>query len=62
MGKAGPETRLVQRIVEAIRREYPRAWVQKIHGGPYQTAGIPDLFVVIAGRLLALEVKARRRG
>lgn len=29
----------------------------KIHGGPYQSAGIPDIIGCIGGRFVALEVK-----
>lgn len=31
------------------------AW--KIHGGPYQTAGIPDIIACVNGRFVGLEVK-----
>lgn len=59
---AGPEKRLVSRIVAAIAEEYPQAWVMKVHGSPYQAAGTPDLLVVVDGHLVALEVKAQRAG
>lgn len=59
---AGPETRLVNRIKAAIEKEHPSAWVLKVHGGPYQTAGVPDLFVVADGHLIGLEVKCPRPG
>jgi hypothetical protein len=32
-------------------------WTLKIHGGPFQTAGIPDLLCVKYGRAVFLEVK-----
>ncbi len=32
-------------------------WVMKIHGGPYQLAGVPDLLCLKAGRAVFLEVK-----
>jgi hypothetical protein len=32
-------------------------WVMKIHGGPYQLAGVPDLLCVKDGRAMFLEVK-----
>jgi hypothetical protein len=59
---AQPETKLVGRIRDAITDEYPDAWITKISGGPYQTAGIPDLLVCIKGILFGLEVKAQRVG
>lgn len=49
-------------IVLAIKNRWPSAWVTKIHGGSYQSAGIPDLLVVVHGRLVALEVKAKKPG
>lgn len=32
-------------------------WWLKVHGGPMQPAGVPDLLVCSAGRFVALEVK-----
>lgn len=32
-------------------------WHMKIHGGPYQRAGIPDLLVIIKGHAFFFEVK-----
>lgn len=32
-------------------------WVMKIHGGPYQLAGVPDLLCLKGGRAMFLEVK-----
>lgn len=58
----GPEKRLEKRIVSAISREWPGSFVLKVHGGAFQTAGIPDLLVVMEGRLVGIEVKARRPG
>lgn len=60
MSKPGPETLLVDRIRKAIKREHPTAWVMKVHGSPYQPAGIPDLLVVLDGHLTGIEVKAPR--
>lgn len=59
---AGPETRLVDRMRRAIVARWPDAFVVKIHGNPYQTAGLPDLLVVVGGRLVGVEVKAPRAG
>lgn len=46
-------------IVAAIVRSAKKQgwWIMKIHGGPYQPAGIPDLLLVKEGRALWLEVK-----
>ena len=34
----------------------------KLHGSPYQEAGLPDLMVVVRGRFVGLEVKLVRAG
>lgn len=57
-----PETRLTNRIRAAILAEYPDAWVMKVAGGLYQTAGIPDLLVLVRGRFFGLEVKCPKPG
>lgn len=57
-----PENVLVAAIRRAIRREYPDSLTLKVHGGPYQEAGIPDILVVVDGRFIGLEVKRRRPG
>lgn len=54
---AGPETRLVRDIRDRLLRAYPGSWVVKIHGGPYQVAGIPDLIGCVEGRFVGIEVK-----
>lgn len=53
----GPETRLQRKIQDAITDEWPDAWVLKVHGGPFQASGIPDLLACVEGRFIALEVK-----
>ena len=58
----GPETRLVGRIVKALAAAYPSCWTLKVHGGPYQRSGVPDLIAVVDGHPLAFEVKAPRPG
>ena len=52
----GPETRIVRAIIASVSRR-PRSWLVKIHGGPFQAAGIPDIIGCIDGRFVALEVK-----
>lgn len=56
------ETTLTNSIRRAIKREFPDAWVFKVHGGPYQMAGVPDLLVVVDGYLVGLEVKHPKPG
>lgn len=53
---SGPETKVVQAIVEAL--EARGAVVVVTHGSRYSLAGTPDLLGVLpGGRALALEVK-----
>ena len=48
----------ITRGVMAYLRSVPHILVLKLHGGRYQTAGLPDLLVVKEGRAYFLEVKA----
>lgn len=57
-----PEGLLVRAIAAAILSEHPGSWVFKVHGNPYQSAGVPDLLACVEGRFVALEVKAQRNG
>src|SRR3546814_18048182 len=59
---AQPEAALVGRVLTAVKRKFPDALIQKLHGGPYQTAGLPDLIIVIEGRIYGFEVKQQRLG
>jgi hypothetical protein len=61
MARQQPEARLTNKIKAAIQEAYPGSWAVKVHGGPYQTAGIPDLLVCINGRLVGFEVKTPGR-
>ena len=56
------EKGLVNAIVHGIGARWPSAWLMKVHGGGYQTSGIPDLLVCVQGRFVALEVKFQRPG
>lgn len=62
MGKPTNENGLLQQIVKAVKTKYPNAWVFKVHGGPMQVAGIPDLLIVVQGRIIGAEVKFQRPG
>lgn len=62
MGKPTNESGLVLQIVRAIKTKFPAAWVMKVHGGPMQVAGIPDLLIVVNGRLIGAEVKHQKPG
>lgn len=53
-----PEYRIVQNIKKLIRAR--GGWCVKIHGGPYQDTGTPDLLACYKGRFIAIEVKTSR--
>lgn len=56
------ETGLVAAMVRALRKEFPGIWVVKIHGGPMQMAGIPDLVCCWKGLFIGLEAKHQKAG
>ena len=56
------EARLQDRIIRAIRKEYPEAWIFHPVGGPYQVPGVPDLLICVEGRFAGLEIKNLRPG
>lgn len=49
------EATLTRKIVNSLNA-YSGYWV-KIHGGPYQTGGLPDIVGCYAGKYYGLEVK-----
>lgn len=51
------EADLVRKIIKALREKYPESLWFKIHGGPYQERGIPDIVGCHRGRFIGLEVK-----
>lgn len=56
------EAGVVGKIREAIRAAYPSSVVFKIHGSPYQEAGIPDLLACVQGYFFGFEVKHQKPG
>lgn len=50
------ESSLVKRIKKKLQTEIHGLYV-KIHGGPFQTAGLPDLIGCVRGRFVGIEVK-----
>lgn len=56
------ETGLVRTIVRDVAKAYPDAWVFKVHGSPVQMVGVPDLLIVVQGRLIGAEVKHQKPG
>lgn len=54
----GPESRITKTIIKYLRDI--GAWAIKKHGSAYMRAGLPDIFALVGGRFLALEMKAPR--
>jgi len=53
-----PEGRLVKNILDFLNANYPGYW-RKIHGGPFQRRGIPDILGCYRGRFVGIEVKEK---
>ena len=51
------EASITKRIMDRLKKE-PNSWWFKVHGGPSQKAGIPDIIGCHEGRFVAIEVKA----
>jgi hypothetical protein len=51
-----PESRLVDKIIHHLRKKPKSYWV-KLHGGLFQTVGLPDIVGCYKGRFVAIEVK-----
>ena len=54
------ESLLTAKIIAELRRRIragERLWFLKIHGGPFQRSGVPDLLIVRNGEALWVEVK-----
>ena len=53
-----PETAIRNRIVMEVKLRYGLdLYVKKIHGSPYQEAGIPDLIGCFIGHFVGMEIK-----
>jgi len=51
------ETSIVNATIKAIRDKFPDSVVVKIHGGGFQKAGVPDLYIAVNGVGLWVEMK-----
>lgn len=51
------ETKITTEIIRALKETFPDAFVCKIHGGGYQRAGLPDVYMMLRGKCLWIEVK-----
>lgn len=50
------ESGLQRRIRRGLEKAFGGFWF-KVHGGPFQMAGIPDLLGCVEGRFIAIEIK-----
>jgi Holliday junction resolvase len=50
------ERAITDKIIERLKKE-PNCFVRKIHGGAYQSAGLPDIIACKDGKFIGLEVK-----
>ncbi len=55
------ESAIKKKILKKLREEYSQGWWIKIHGGPQQERGIPDIIGCLHGRFYAFEVKQPKR-
>jgi len=46
-----------KKIMEALREEYPDAYIVKVSQGAYSIGGIPDIMCIVQGRYFGFEVK-----
>ena len=51
------EANLVRKILQRLKSEYPMGVWYKIHTGPFQERGVPDILGCLRGRFIAFEVK-----
>ena len=51
----GPESRLQSRIMKFLKN-YGGVWIN-VHGGMFQTSGVPDIIGCLDGRFYAFEIK-----
>ncbi len=56
MGRT-PESFITRGIMAKLEKLRPHAFFFKVHGGPMQRAGIPDILGCYKGRLVGFEVK-----
>lgn len=56
MATSPSESHYAAQLLKRLRL-LPETWCFKVHGGPFQQAGIPDILGCHYGRLFAIELK-----
>jgi len=57
---ATPEGKITAAITRHLKRLQSAGvpiWYLKLHGGPMQRAGVPDMILFVDGHMLAIEIK-----
>ncbi len=57
----GPEAKLQRKIRDALKTRFGNIFAIKVHGGPLQKRGLPDIIGCYRGKFIALEVKVPGR-
>lgn len=57
MAKRSATEASITRAIQKYLKSLDDVWFFKVHGGPFQTAGIPDILACRDGRLFGFEVK-----
>ena len=55
-----PEGKITKQVIDylkSLKKKGRHIWWVKLHGGPMQRAGIPDLLVLLESRHLFFEIK-----
>jgi len=52
-----PKEETIQKAICKFLDGLENVWWFKVHGGPFQRAGVPDIVACVSGRFVALEVK-----
>ena len=52
-----PTEKTITKNIQVWLKQQPGVFFYKVHGDPFQTAGLPDLILCVSGRFVGLEVK-----
>lgn len=51
------ESAITRNALRAVEKAYPSAFVVKVHGGQYQSSGLPDVYIMLNGMSIWVEMK-----
>lgn len=55
--KERTETAITKDTIDVLKVLFPYAFVLKVHGGDYQRAGVPDIYIMTCGKSIWIEMK-----